>query len=411
MRPTISTDHDATVSALVLACMHGDADARDRQWRMLLDREIDWNLFLILGEHHDLLPLLFRGLEGAWISRLPRHLVSHLHDHFQANWLRNRMALQSFLNADAALSEAEIPTLLLKGLALANTVYEHPALRQFGDIDFLIPGNRVSRAREILERADYHPIYPPNMLCNFKSQRLNRNQEHIYSEYYHEITLQSSDKLLQLDLHWNLLPRHYPIGPDLGAIWESCRTRVLGRRPVRTLSTEHHLLHTCVHATKDGWRKLKWVVDIDRIVRADGEIDWERLADLAKGWRCERIMGTGIQLAHALLETPIPTSPSWPPSRKASERDVSTLIKILIQPDLPRSRVLRCLGINATLLRLLDTRSCRRRYVYQALTMPRPEDEALFGSQTPNRPLWNLRRPFWVLARCMGRIGKPGLEE
>lgn len=378
---------------------------------MLLDREIDWNLFLILGEHHDLLPLLFRGLDGASISRLPQHLVSHLHDHFQANWLRNRLALQCFLDVETSLSEADIPTLLLKGLAVANTVYEHPALRQFGDVDFLIPGNRITEAREILERADYHPIYPPNMLCDLKSQRLNLNQEHIYSAYYHEITLQSSDKLLQIDLHWNLLPRYYPIGPDLGAIWKSSRTRMLGGHPIRTLSTEHQLLHTCVHATKDGWRKLKWVVDIDRIVRADGEIDWERLADLAKGWRCERIMGTGIQLAHELLETPIPTSPSWPPSRKATERDVSTVIKILLRPDRPRSRVLRCLGINATLLRLLDTRSCRRRYVYQALTMPRPEDEALFGFQTPNRPLWNLRRPFWVLARCMGRIGKPELEE
>ncbi|MFB1489380.1 MULTISPECIES: nucleotidyltransferase family protein [unclassified Thiocapsa] len=411
MRPKFSADRSTTASALILACKHGDADTRHLQWRALLDRGIDWNLFLILGEQHDLLPLLFRGLEDPSISRVPQHLVSHLSDHFQANWLRNRLALQSFLNVEASLSKADIPTVLLKGLALANTVYEHPALRQFGDVDFLIPWNRVSRAREILESADYRPIYPPNMLCDIKSQRLTRNQEDTYSEYYHEITMQSLDKLLQLDLHWNLLPRHYPIGPDVGSIWKSSRTAMLVGHPIRTLSTEHQLLHTCVHATKDGWRKLKWVVDVDRIVRSDGQIDWDRVADSAKGWRCERMIGTGIQLARELLDTPIPIGSSWPPSRKASARDVSTVINVFLRPERPRSRVLRCLGINATLLRLLDTHSCRRRYVQQALTMPRPEDEALFGTQTPNRPLWNLRRPFWVLARCMGRIGKPGLEE
>jgi hypothetical protein len=337
---------------------------------------------------------------------LPQHLVSHLHDHFQANWLRNRLALQAFLHVEASLSEADIPTLVLKGLALANTVYDHPALRQFGDVDFLIPGDRVSRAREILERADYRPIYPPNMLCDPKSQRLTRNQEAIYLEYYHEITLQSPDELLQLDLHWNLLPRHYPIGPDPEAIWTSSRITMLGGRPIRMLSTEHQILHTCIHATKDGWRKLKWVVDLDRIVRADGRIDWEHLADLAKGWRCERILGTGIHLARELLDTPVPTSPSWPPSRKSSRSDVSNVLDILLRSEIPRSHILRCLGINATLRRLLDTPSCRRRYVYQALTMPRPEDEALFGAKTPSRPLWNLRRPLRVLARCMGRIGR-----
>ena len=409
MCPAISADRPATASALILACQHGDADRRHRQWRTLLDRDIDWNLFLVLGEQNDLLPLLFRGLTGIWGSRLPQHLVSHLHDHFQANWLRNRLALQAFLQVQASLSEADIPTIVLKGLALANTVYDHPALRQFGDVDFLIPGDRITRAREILERAEYRPTYPPNMLCDPTSQRLTRHQEAIYSEYYHEITLQSPDKLLQLDLHWNLLPRHYPIGPDPGEIWTSSRITMLGGRPIRILSTEHQLLHTCIHATKDGWHKLKWVVDVDRIVRADRQIDWEHLADLAKGWRCERILGTGIQLARELLDTPVPTNCSWPPSRKLSRSDVSSVLDHMLRSEIPRSQILRCLGINATLLRLLDSPSCRRRYVHQALTMPRPEDEALFGAKTPNRPLWHLRRPLRVLARCIGRIGRIAL--
>ncbi len=178
------------------------------------------------------------------------------------------------------------------------------------------------------------------------------------------------------------------------------------------MSAEHQVIHTCIHAAKDRWRKLKWVVDLDRIVRAGSrldraQLDWERLGWYARAWKGRRMVSTGLGLARRLLATPIPQSESRHSFHDASEADQSAVIETLLHPEIPESRMLRCLGINATVLRLLDTNACRRRYLFQALTMPRPEDEALFGPKAPNGALWKYRRPLWILARCVGRAGRP----
>lgn len=416
--PKRPAERSVTHAALLVACRYFDADGRQsRSWPPLLDRGIDWNLFLTLGEYHDLLPLLFLGLEHAPTELLPPLLMPALRDHFKANHLRNRLALQCFFSAEAALVEAGIPALLLKGLALATTVYEHLAARQFGDVDLLIPEKRVAQARAIVEHLDYRPLYPPNMLLDLNVQQLTPNQERVYSAYYHELTLQSPDALFQLDMHWGLVPRHLPIILDDKVIWQDARRTTGNGRAVATLSAEHQIIHTCIHAAKDRWHKLKWVVDLDRIVRAGSrpggeqlcgaQLDWERLAWHAKAWRSRRMVSTGLGLAKRLLETPIPESASRLLVHDASETDLSAVIKILLHPEIPEPRMLRCLGINPTFLRLLDTDACRRRYLLRALTMPRPEDEALFGPGPPNGALWKYRRPFWVLARCIGRVGRP----
>ncbi|CRI63023.1 conserved hypothetical protein [Thiocapsa sp. KS1] len=410
--PKHSAERSATISALLLACRHSDTNGRQAQgWPSLLDRGIDWNLFLTLGEHHDLVPLLFSGLEHAPTERLPQSLMPFLRGHFQANHLRNRLALQCFLGAEAALAEAGIPVLMLKGLALATTVYEHLAARQFGDVDLLIPEKQVAQARDIVERLDYRPVYPPNMLRDLNVQRLTPNQERVYSAYYHELTLQSQDALFQLDMHWALVPRHFPIISDCRAIWQDARRTTYGGRTLSVLSTELQVIHTCIHAAKDRWRKLKWVVDLDRIVRTNSrrgreQLDWERLAWYAKAWKSRRMLSTGLGLARRLLETPVPEPVSRLLINDASETDLSAVLETLLHPEIPEPRILRCLGINTTILRLLDTNACRRRYLLQALTMPRPEDEALFGPGPPNGALWKFRRPLWVLARCVGRVGR-----
>ncbi|SDW99300.1 nucleotidyltransferase domain-containing protein [Thiocapsa roseopersicina] len=416
--PKHPVERSATTSALLLACQYADADGRQaRSWRPLLDRGIDWNLFLTLGEHHDLLPLLSSGLEHAPTEFLPRSLMPQLRDHFQANHLRNRLALQCFLSAETTLAEAGIPALVLKGLALATTVYPHLAARQFGDVDLLIPENQVAQARLILERLHYRPVYPPNMLRDLNLQQLTPSQERVYSAYYHELTLQSPDALFQLDMHWALVPQHFPIIPDCEAIWQDARQTVYDGRTLSALSAEHQILHTCIHATKDRWRKLKWVVDLDRIVRADSplgreqpgrsQLDWERLIWYAEAWKSRRMLSTGLELAERLLATPVPDTASRLLTHDVSETGLSTIIETLLHPEIAEPRMLRCLGVNATLLRLLDTDACRRRYLLQALTMPRPEDEALFGPGPPNGALWKYRRPLWVLVRCVGRAGRP----
>ena len=56
----------------------------------------------------------------------------------------------------AALGDAQIPSLWLKGIALGHTVYPQPVLRPMGDLDVLVPYERRESALRVMEGLGYH---------------------------------------------------------------------------------------------------------------------------------------------------------------------------------------------------------------------------------------------------------------
>lgn len=393
--------------ALLLACLQRDKDLEPEDRILDLVENIDWKFLFLFSDYHSLLPMLYWGIKRIEATLARSEEMSFLRDHFQASELRNRLAVDTLVHCVQMFTAEGISAVAFKGIVLASEVYEHPALRQFGDIDILIRQHQLARARDLLQHQGYRPIYPPGMLINPPLQRLSASQTRIYERYYHELTLQSRDDLMQIDLHWRLSPRLYPTDPDPMTIWQDIRKTTLNGYAVLTLSREHQLLNTCIHAAKDRWRQLKWVVDIDRLIRTKAGLDWVRLKNLARASDSERILTFGMRLSQLLLDTPIPPSGSASAIGGSSRSDLAAILEVLFRPDLPRSRLLPCLGINPIYLRLCGGWSLRMRYLYRALTLPRPEDEAMFGFAQQHYPLWRLQRPFWVLGRCLSRIGRP----
>lgn len=394
--------------ALLLACLQRDHDPRSDDQKAALAKSItDWKHLFLLADFHSLLPALYWGIKRTDTFEATSIEFSFLREHFEASRLRNLLAIDTFLHCKQLLAAEGIDAVIFKGLILAADVYEHLALRQFGDIDVLVRQQRMPQARAILQEHGYRPVYPAGMLIDPQIQRLSLTQTQIYDRYYHELTLQSRDNLMQIDLHWGLSPRLYPTDPDLTTIWEGVRTASLNGHDVLTLSHEHQLLNTCIHATKDRWRSLKWVVDIDRLIRSKDNLDWVHLKALASTSQSERILTFGMRLSQLLLDTPIPTSGSISEMRMPSQSDLSAILKVLFRPDKPKPRALPCLGINPVYLRLCGGWSLRMRYLYRALTLPRPEDEVMFGLRQQQYPLWRLRRPFWILGRCLSRTARP----
>lgn len=62
----------------------------------------------------------------------------------------------------------------------------------------------------------------------------------------------------------------------------------------------------CVHGSRHVWEKLAWICDLDRIVRTQSHIDWQRLLDRARRANAERMFLLGLALADRLLGTPFP---------------------------------------------------------------------------------------------------------
>ncbi len=167
----------------------------------------------------------------------------------------------------------------------------------------------------------------------------------------------------------------YPADPDLGTVWNEATSLSVGGVSSLTFSAEHQLLNVCIHAAKDRWKKLKWVVDIDRLLRSNDEINWERLQTFATASRAERILRIGIQVAHHLIETPIPPDAPKYLAKKVRQKDLAPVLSALFLPERKASRTLRCLGINELYFRIHGPGLHQLQYFMQALIMPRPADE------------------------------------
>jgi len=106
---------------------------------------------------------------------------------FLAASARNLAAGRQIQTVTNALNEAQIPSILLKGHALARTVYPDPALRQSSDIDLLVRPRDIPAAEDVLESLGY--TSPAKIF-------------HIYRYADHHENFFPPKKGLRLQLHW-----------------------------------------------------------------------------------------------------------------------------------------------------------------------------------------------------------------
>jgi hypothetical protein len=166
----------------------------------------------------------------------------------------------------AVLAAADVPALLLRGGALAATVYDDPAVRHCHDLAFLVRPQDIPRAADALQNAGLTPLaHAPNA-------------ESPYAALRHETSL-------PVELHGRLFTV-----PMYELPWEELWLRAcdvtIGGRATRVLSPADALLHVSCHAFSSASREsLRWVMDAWHILRRDGAVAWEVLGASAERGR------------------------------------------------------------------------------------------------------------------------------
>jgi len=108
-----------------------------------------WGPLINLAEQHGLSPLLYYHIKRTPVSvpkdqiRVLQSLVIRHH----RNWEALSAAL---IEVSKLLVARKIEYLLLKGAALAQTIYPDPALRPMCDIDLLVKSDQASQAQDVL---------------------------------------------------------------------------------------------------------------------------------------------------------------------------------------------------------------------------------------------------------------------
>ena len=190
-------------------------------------------------------------------------------------------------------------------------MYGDLSLRQFADLDLIVPADDVVKARALLVARGYRP------------ERQTPDQQLRASiQAEQDITLLHDGLGINLEIHWGVSTERDPIHIRPEWLWRDLATCTIAGRSVRTFTREDLLLILCIHGAKHRWERLAWLCDIAEIVRSRTTLDWDRAVENAALMGGERILFLGLSLAGELLGAEPPVH-----VRKAIE--VDPVVKVL----------------------------------------------------------------------------------
>jgi len=271
-----------------------EAAAEVRDWEQVREQAVSLGLAPIL--HRNLTATRLRGMvPEETVTRLSRagHAGTYI-------GLRQREEMGRVLDC---LEAHGIEPVLLKGAALAATVYDDPALRTMSDVDLLLQEEEIGRGYEAIEKMGYLPIVRP-------VHRDRARREAFYGKHRHTVPLISPGGRAIVELHRHIMGTD-ETAPEygLGAFRRRVREVPFHGRMVKVPAPADLVLHTCLHMSyADRFvGKLRDLIDLDQTIRAAGrDIDWNRFLEEVPTVGAARCLFSCLDLARRLYGTPIP---------------------------------------------------------------------------------------------------------
>jgi hypothetical protein len=208
-----------------------------------------------------------------------------------------RRALEWEINRlHRTLTGAGYPMLLLKGAAYAAARLPLARGRTSGDIDIMVPGDRLDGVEKHL------------LAHGWEWVELEPYDARYYRRWSHELPpLRHRDRGSTLDVHHTILPPRSRLRPDPSTFWRSAVHLADGSL---ALCPTHMALHVAVHLFQDGEIAGAFgdLVDFDELCRHFGQSPgyWQELVPAAIGLGLVRPLYYALRYASLLLGTPLP---------------------------------------------------------------------------------------------------------
>jgi hypothetical protein len=146
---------------LILNCSRVNLDpAANERIRALLQHDLDWSKVVRFALRHRVTPLLYHSLHNVQVNQPADHQVppevwTLLQQFYHANYRRALYQSLELIHLIKLCKSDGIDVLPYKGPTQAFLVYKHLALRQFNDLDILVPKQDVTKAAKILQLQGY----------------------------------------------------------------------------------------------------------------------------------------------------------------------------------------------------------------------------------------------------------------
>ena len=313
---------------------------RDPSYRPDL-QSIDWTRFARLLAHNRMTVLAAPILERVNASIPPeaQKILNEQTEKYKRAATKLGQSLVSYLQA---AQKRNIETIVLKGLWLCEKIYKDPALRPGGDIDILVPKNKVDACLALLNEQGIGE-YWPNLL----------KDEYFTKHHLHQ-QRSTPDLSVWFEIHWALDHPYTLLTVDYESIFDRAKPAQLLGAPIQDMAMPDLLLSLAIHLVKhavylpsllnredlpriilaDGM--LMYYLDIAEVIKQNKEIDWDMSIQLARDWGAVDILGSVLQVCRKYFDAPVPgevlsalpVRGPWPITRKlmarAAEQELAT---------------------------------------------------------------------------------------
>lgn len=198
--------------------------------------------------------------------------------------------------ARRALAPLDVPVVLLKGTAFAAAGLSPSVGRNIGDLDILVPRDRLGEVEAALLAAGWEWVKP------------DPYDDAYYRRWMHELPpLIHRERDRMIDVHHTILPLTARVRPDAESLLAASEPLENG---LRVLSPNHMVIHAAAHLVADGdlaggMRNL-W--DIDRLCREFMERDPDFCLDLYEESHIHGLLPAvtrALRLARQVYGTPV----------------------------------------------------------------------------------------------------------
>jgi hypothetical protein len=369
---------------LLLARGRLPPEARDRALDLLAS-PLRWPLLLERARRFDILPLIYGSLQALGFPGVPNSVGGEL-----ANIFWNNANRTDFLGMELArilrlLGDAGVPVMPLKGIALAESLYDDPALRVCSDIDVLVPTQNAIEAFHLIVSSGYKPEFTQPLLLD------------LMVRYGKDCLLRREDRLCSypIELHCGLVWGGPLERELLDQIWAEAGRKTFYGLPAFTLSADWEFLYLAVHAARRGWLSLKWYVDLDRIC-SRRMIDWEKVKQKAKWLGWEDAIRSSLSTCASLFDTP--ANPAFGLTAGPRRSNVPPPSDLQVPTEILFS------------LNLLKTPAQKLRYLSIRLLVPTSADCEFLPLPSALFFLYYPLRPLRVAGKTLGWFVQAGLK-
>ena len=231
----------------------------------------------------------------------------------------------------AALRNAGIEGILLKGAAYLFARLPAARGRHFSDIDILVPREALGKVEAAL------------MLKGWATTHHHPYDQRYYRRWMHELPpLQHATRLTVLDVHHAILPPTARFKPDSRKLWAASRP-IADIEQLRLLAPADMVLHSAVHlfCNEEFSNGLRDLSDLDSLLHHFGQQPgfWDALVDRAEDLDLGRPLHYALRYLQRMLATPVP-----PHARGRAEKArppaplqllMDALFPRVLQPDHP----------------------------------------------------------------------------